>query len=236
MKFWSLLALPLFAAFTASAQPEAADYTSEVTLSGGIAPATVPFKTYYRGGDMRLPYYASLNYHYNLNEAFQLGIAVGMTEWQSSDDQHINTITNPNLASQRITYVYAERAFDVTARANWVIPTYNGAHQNSANFYVGVAAGAVFTLNNYGTQYAQAGDRQGPEFKYLRQYNYNSGTGFVGGIQAGFTKYLTMGLGLNVEVAPRYAYIKTINADLEANNENFGLLYFPVTIGLRVRF
>ena len=60
------------------------------------------------------------------------------------------------------------------------------------------------------------------------------------GFQVGYTYYFFPGLaprlGVNVQLAMRYAGVATNDTRYASENSSFYLLYFPETIGLRWRF
>ena len=101
---------------------------------------------------------------------------------------------------------------------------------NKANVYAGVSFGALFTVNDGGIIYKSESGLQ-----YTSQVNMAAGTGFVAGVQVGYTHYLSDLFGFNAEFAPKYANVKTVDPRYGGSNQHYMLFYFPFTLGLRFR-
>ena len=71
---------------------------------------------------------------------------------------------------------------------------------------------------------------------YVSKYDYGMGVGLSFGLQMGYTYYIIPRLGVNVEIAMRYANVATNSTSYASENSSYHLLYFPETVGLRWRF
>lgn len=212
------------------------DYFREVGLHVGVAPFSKPGLTKYAGTKVNLPITYSANFYYNFTERFQAGLDLGMTRWEGSEElQHAGIFGAPSEV-RKTTYLFADKAWNLTARANWVFPMYDDWRINRSNFYVGLAAGAVFTVNDGSVSYGALNDATGERNRYVSQYNYASGTGFVVGGQIGYNYYFSNHLGFNIEAAPRYTHVYTVDARYNRANSDFDLWSYPVTVGLKFRF
>jgi hypothetical protein len=226
----------LFLSIAAFAQSNPPDYIHEVGLYGGVSAFTNPVRTNYKGDRNIVPYTVSGNYYYNFSDRFQAGIDIQMTRWETQGSYQYPGMMNSAGFNHNVNYVLADRAWALTARANYVIPMYDNYRINRSNFYMGVAAGAVFTVNDGRTEYAQYNQLAGAENRYMDSYHYEAGTGYTVGVQLGFNYYISNHVGFNIEGAPRYVNVQTKNHELGTINGNFELFYFPATVGLKFRF
>ena len=232
-----LSATALFLSLTASAQyATPPDYFRDLSLNVGVAPFTHPGMTRYVGDKNTLPITASANFNYSFTQNFQAGVDLQMTRWEAKGDQAYNGVQGGSAGTRSTTYLYADRVWSLTARANYMMPVYDDYHVNRANFYVGVAAGAAFTMNDGGITYTQADGMGGEENRYVSQFNYASGAGFVVGGQIGYTYYVGNHVGLNIECAPRYTHIYGVDSRYDRANHDFDVWSYPISVGVRVRF
>jgi hypothetical protein len=212
------------------------DYFREVSINVGISPFSQPSLTKYYGDKKNLPLTYSVNMHYNFTEHFQVGADLNMSRWEGSGEQQYNAEFGQPSEVRKTTYLYADKAWALTARANYVIPSYDDWHVNRSNFYFGVAVGAMFTVNDGSLSYGELYDKPYQNYRYLSQYNYNSGSGYVLGIQVGYTQYFNNHFGVNFEAAPRYTHVYVLDSKYDHANHDFELWYYPITIGLKFRF
>lgn len=223
-----------FASFGQYATPP--DYYYELGLNVGVAPFSQPSLTKNYGDKKNLPLTYALNFHYNINEHWQAGIDLNMSRWEGSGEQQYYGEFGQPYEVRKTSYVYADKAWSLTARANYVIPTYDDWHVNRANLYFGLAAGAVFTVNDGSLSWGELGDAPYQNSRYLSGYNYNSGSGYVLGFQIGYAYYFSNHLGVNLEAAPRYTQVYLVDSKYNKGNQNFELWQYPLTVGLKFRF
>ncbi len=212
------------------------DYFREVGLNVGVAPFSQPSLTKSYGNKKNLPLTYAANFHCNFTEHWQAGVDMNMTRWEGSGDQQYTGYFGQPSQVRKTTYLYADKAWTLTARVNYQFPFYDHWHVNRSNFYIGLAAGAVFTVNDGSLSYGQLNDKNDENSRYLSQYNYNSGTGFVLGGQIGYNYFFSNHLGFNIEAAPRYTKVYVIDSKYNHGNHDFELWYYPVTVGLKFRF
>lgn len=220
---------------TAVAQ-EQPDYYREFGLHAGIAPFSKPNNVLYTGSKNKLPYVVNANLYYNFNEHIQAGLDVGMTHWEAEGSYNVDGSFGQPAGSRDIKYLYADRAWNVCARFNYLVPTYDEYHINRANFYFGVAAGAIFTVNDKGNTYMQYLNQVGEEYRYVSQYNYDFGVGYTFGVQIGYSYYFGNHFGINVETAPRFNYVNIVDHRNGSASGHLQTLSYPVTVGLKFRF
>ena len=221
--------------FAAMAQ-EQADYIHEVGLYAGIAPFSKPNNTLYRGDKNKLAYTFAINGYHNFNERIQAGLDVGVTHWESNGSYNVNGLMGASAGSRDIKYLYADRVWNVCARFNYVIPRYDEYHVNRSNVYFGVAAGALFTVNDKGSNYEQYLQQDGEQFRYVSQYNYDYGVGYTFGVQVGYNYYFANRWALNVEAAPRYNYVNIVDHRNGTASGQLQVFSYPITVGLKFRF
>jgi hypothetical protein len=226
----------VLSAAAAFGQATPADYMHETGIYGGLGAFTNPRSTSYRGERNIIPYTFSANYYFNFNERFQVGIDFATTRWKTEGQIQYPGLQNKPGFNEKTTYILADYAHSLTARANYVIPMYDNYRINRSNVYMGVAAGAVFTVNDGRTTYGQFAGRTGEEYRYMEQYNYEAGTGYTVGVQVGINYYFSNHMGFNLEAAPRYVHVSNQNHNIGSINGNFDMFTFPATIGLKFRF
>lgn len=214
------------------------DYYRELSINGGIAPFTHPGQTEYVGTEKTLPYYVSISGHYNFTEHWQVGLDLSVTHWEGSKD--INNYNGPfgqtYTASRTTKYIYADKVWTPTVRINYLIPIYDKWQINRANFYVGVAGGPSFTVNDGGITWQQYMNQPGEDNRYMSQYNYEWGTGYTMGLQVGYSHYFGNHFGINFEFAPRYTYVNLVDHRVGSINSHFDVWSYPVTAGIKFRF
>lgn len=236
MKKVLLAIATLFIAGSSFAQLTEPDYHFEVGIYGGIAPFITPNKPYDKGTDNLLPAFWSVNGHYNISEHLQVGLDASVTQWQAHGNSYIYNLNDSAIGAVTSSYLYADRAWSLTARLNGVIPHYDRFHQDRSNFYYGIAVGVAFTINDGNIAYDQYLQQKGENFRYVSAFNYESMTGYTFGLQAGWNYYFTNTIGFNVEFAPRFTHFSGIDSKLASRNSQFDIYNFPLTIGFRKRF
>ena len=92
------------------------------------------------------------------------------------------------------------------------------------------------TVNDGSLAYSRYVAPPDSNYYYMSKYDFGAGRGFTYGIQMGITYYIIPRLGINIDLAMRYAHINTIDQHYGSENNHFELLYFPETVGLRWRF
>ncbi len=236
MKSIILSITALFLSVAAFAQSTPPDYSHEVGVYGGVSAFTNPLSTAYKGSRNLVPYVVSANYYYNFSERFQAGVDMAMTHWETQGNYTYPGLNNGAGFSHATNYVFADYAWALTARANYMIPLYDHYRINRSNFYMGVAAGAVFTVSDGRTNYAQFNNMEGEQYRYIDTYHYEAGSGYTVGAQVGFTYYISNHIGFNAEGAARYVQIDNKNHNIGSVNGGFEMFYFPVTLGIKMRF
>jgi hypothetical protein len=215
------------------------DYKIEIGLNGGIGVNTIPTgsSALYEGSSGSSNATGSLKVDYNINENWQIGGEVGAAKWMTSGTWPITGAFGQSLQPQKVTFIIANPAISVCAQLNRVVPFYSKyTHYNKANFYYGVSAGILPTVNDGAISYSKYNKSPDPTYTYVSQYDYGFGLGYVAGVQVGFSYYIIPKLGVNVELAGRYAYVGTNETRYDHENTHYELLYFPATVGLRYRF
>lgn len=212
------------------------DYLREGGVYAGVSPFTNPRNTAYKGDRNILPVVAGANFYYNFTDHFQAGVDLNVTRWETRGISTLNGLENGPGFEENTRYIFADYAYSLTARANYVLPMYDDYRINRSAFYMGIAAGAVFTVNDGKTVYNQRNDRPGEENRYIESYHYQAGTGYTLGAQVGFNYWFSNHVGFNLEAAPRYVHMNNNNHDIGTANGQYNLFYFPTTAGIRLRF
>lgn len=220
----------------AMAQGLQPDYYVEVGAYGGIAPFTNPRLAHERGDKVMLPAVWGFDVHYNLTDAWQIGIQTTASSWKGTGSVIIDSLRNRPLGTADVDYQYADHAWTITGRLNHVIPHYDDYRINRSNFYYGIAFGVAFTLSDGAVAYSQFHQNAGEQYRYLSRYNYESGAGYVFGLQAGYNFFFSQHIGFNAEFAPRFTHISGLDMRNQSRNSQFETFTFPIMIGLRVRF
>lgn len=209
----------------------------ELGLLGGGSTTAIPQKSLYTGDKAQWCYTTGIQFHYNSNSYLQVGGEVGMTRWERNGDWKLSAASNQNLGSKNVNFVLAERAVNIALRANFVFPFYSQYEDFvRSNIYIGVSAGGIVTGNNGNIEYSRYNPNTPTEYSYVSKYNYESGYGTMLGIQLGGSYYFSKLLGVNVEVAPKMAWVNTIDSRYAYANDNFNIIYLPISLGLKFRF
>ena len=91
-------------------------------------------------------------------------------------------------------------------------------------------------MNDGNTIYSQFNNLRGDEYKYMSEYHYEPGAGYIVGAQVGMEWYTAGALGMNAEFAPRFAHVNTVDNRGGNRNGPYNLFMFPFSVGLRYRF
>jgi hypothetical protein len=203
---------------------------SELTRPAGPADLYVGNRTKPVGDySLRLDYFTSPHWMLNLD--------IGSRQWQTTGNWALNGLYGQQLNPQEITFLLASHAVNESVGINYVIPFYTTYNTfNRANVYFGAMAGMITTVNDGSTGYSTYKSKTDSGETYVSHYDYGFGFGYNIGIQAGFTYYVIPRLGINLDLAMRYASVKTNDMDYRSENSIYHLLYFPETIGIRWRF
>lgn len=222
-----------------SAQSFPPDYRLEAGLNVGTSTTTIPNgpQSLYKGTQTAWSPEASLRMHYNLSPYWQVGGDLGYTSWSTTGKWSLYDTHGNVLPSQKVKFVYSDPTITLAAQANRVVPFYSKYKEyNKANFYYGVTLGLVFTVNDGTSTQTTYGQAPDPQFIYTSKYDYGYGIGYVAGVQAGYTYYISETLGVNVEGAARFAEVGTNDTRYDHGNSRYNLFYFPLTVGFRMRF
>ena len=234
--------LLLFAAIllsgTALAQNYAPEYRFNVGVYGGIAPTTKIYKTTdYSGDEKSLPSHFGVIGHYNVMDRLQVGIDINTnSEWSSKGTTTLQGLDGNTLGQVGVRYLYADRVWSTTFRVNGMIPMYDRLKDNRSNFYYGVAFGGIFTVNDGATVYSQFDQKYGEEYRYVSELHYEPAAGYTLGVQLGMEWYTSSHFGFNVEAAPRFSHLNTVDNRAGSRNGPYDLFTFPFSVGVRYRF
>lgn len=209
----------------------------EIGINGGGSNPVRVNESQYSGDHGCWSYYAGVNFHYNLSPHFQIGGDVSMTQWKRNEDWNLYAPDNQYLGTKNVTYILADKAYTASVRFNYVIPFYPkyGDYVRSS-LYMGVSLGGIVTSGNGNIEYSRFNPNTPAEYSYVSKYNYESGYGSTVGAQIGYTYYFSKLVGLNVEFAPKIAWVKTIDYRYAHANDVYNVIYLPTTIGIRLRF
>ena len=236
-----LLTAALFVASAGSmfAQNLPPDYFWEIGVNGGYSTFTRPLgpPNAYQGVRTNVSKDLSVRANYYLSPHWMLNLDIGTRHWESYGQWKINDLYGQSLQPRDITFLVADYALTECVGINYVIPFYTKYNTfNRSNINFGVAVGMINTINDGSIAYSKYKNAPSPDLVYMSQYNYASGIGFTYGIQMGYTYYILPRLGLNIDLAMRYATVKTNDYRYNHANSNFRTLYFPETLGIRWRF
>lgn len=240
MKAFLLTAAALMAcAGSMFAQNLAPVYDWEVGLSGGFSVITRPLGPApgYQGTRTNVVHDYSLKATYYFNEHWNLSLDIGTRQWETFGTWQLNDANGQQLKSRNITFVVADHAVSESIQMNYLIPFYaQYSNFNRANVYFGLMFGLVTTVNDGAMGFSKYNAAPDSNYTYTSKYDYGYGIGASYGAQVGFTYYIIPRLGVNVELAARYAGVRTHDSRYGSENDHFHLLYFPETIGLKWRF
>lgn len=145
---------------------------------------------------------------YKLDSATTVGLSLTVTKWNSKGHR---------LGGSTADYVYADPAIAVNAFANYTLVKKGKSHP-----YLGVSAG-----------YVVAGGREKDDYSI---YTYQEGKGFNAGLNLGYTYDVHPRIGLNIELAPRFAWVSSKRESMGREyKSDYNLFYFPLTVGVRCR-
>lgn len=236
-RFLVITAIAACSSMSVLAQNPYPDLHNEVGIGGGVSLMTLPKGVAYTGTEAKISYYGQLMYTRYIDTRFNVGIEAGVTHWETAGNMPLTATNNVAAGSAATKYLFADRALNFVLRFNrmhWQTDQFN--FQRSY-FYYGVALGLVYTnAQDKQLQYAQLNGKKGSENRYISQYNYQSGIGYVAGLQLGYTYFLGKTVGLNIEAAPRFTYVFTEDYQQVHQNDAYHLLYFPFSVGLKFRF
>lgn len=232
-----ITALAACGSLQALAQNPYPDLHNEFGIGGGVSLMTLPKGVAYTGTEAKISYYGQLMYTRYIDNRFNVGIEAGMTHWETTGSMPLSGRNNMAIGSGSTKYLFADRALNFVLRFNkmhWQTDQFN--FQRSY-FYYGVAAGLLYTnAPERQLEFAQLNGKRGSENRYISQYNYQNGIGYVAGLQVGYTYFLGRTLGLNIEAAPRFTYVFTEDYQQRNQNDAYHLFYIPVSVGLKFRF
>ena len=227
----------LLTAFAALLAGNVSAQTYEIGLNGGVSTTSKPHQSLYKGIDNIYNYAADVNFHYNITERWQTGVSVGVTKWQRHDEWPIELTNNVSLGNQDVKLVLAQSAVSFALQLNHVIPFYEQYEDFvRSNLYFGVSAGAVIAGNNGKVNYSRVNPNTPAEYTYANEYHFESGYGYLLGVQLGYTYYFNEHIGLNFDIAPKVAWMRTNDSRIAGANNKYNLIYFPTTLGIHYRF
>ena len=215
------------------------EYNWEVGINGGLSGITRPIGTAqgYSGSRTNLVHDFSANITRYFNEHWTVSFDLGIRKWETFGDWTPIAPYGQVLPAQQITYQIADHAISSSFKLNYTVPFYTEFHTyNRSNLYAGIMIGMVNTVSDGALGYSTYKTTVDSGATYVSRYNYGMGIGLSYGIQLGYTYYIIPRLGVNVELAMRYAGITTNDVKYGSENSSFYLLYFPETIGIRWRF
>ncbi len=236
-----LLTAATFLAFAGGvfAQNLPPDYLWEVGVNYGTAGYTRPLgpAINYQGTRTNTVPDFSVRLDYYINPRWMMNVDLGTRKWVSYGTWNLTDLYGQPLQQREITFLEARHAFNESVALNYVIPLYTRYNTyNKANIYFGAQFGLMQTMNDGSLAYTKYGISPDSSFSYMSKYDYAAGSGHTFGIQMGITYYIVPRLGLNLDLAMRYASIKTSDQHYGSENNHFYLLYFPETVGIRWRF
>jgi len=215
------------------------DYSWEVGANFGYSNITRPLgpANAYQGTRTRSSHDYSLRLNYYFSPHLMINLDLGQRHWESAGTWALNDQFGQPLKPRDIKFVVADHAVNEYVALNYVIPFYTGYNTyNKANLYFGAGFGLMQTMNDASIGYRNYNAAPDSTFRYTSSYNYGAGTGYNFGVQMGYTWYIIPRLGINVDLAVRYAHINTTDTRYGSENKKFYLLYFPETLGIRWRF
>ncbi len=231
-----------FAAITAFAGSVLAQnmppvYEWEVGLNGGLSVMTRPLgpATGYQGTRTNIVHDFSARISYYFTEHWQLTFDLGDRKWETFGDWKPYSTYGQQMKSYQVSFLQASHAITESFEFNYVLPFYTRFHTfNRSNLYAGAMIGMVTTMNDGSIGYIR--NKNFADSGNVSSYHYGYGIGLSYGIQLGYTYYILPRLGVNIELAMRYASVGTHTTQYAGENANFHLLYFPETMGIRWRF
>lgn len=236
-RFLFISAIAACSSMSALAQNPIPDFHNEIGIGGGVSLMTLPKGTAYTGTDANVSYYGQLMYTRYVTNQFSVGIEAGLTHWETSGSMPLTGMNNEAAGVATTKYLFADRAMNFVVRFNRMHWNTDQFNFQRSYFYYGAALGLLYTnAQENQLQYAQLNGKKGNENRYIEQYNYQNGIGYVAGVQVGYTYFLGRTLGLNIEAAPRFTYVFTEDYNQLHQNDAYHLFYIPVSVGLKFRF
>ena len=238
MKKSLLLFIASLIAGTSFAQNYAPDYPFNIGIYGGISPTTKLYKvTDYSADEKSLPNHLGIIGHYSINSRLQVGIDINTnSEWSSKGTSTIQGLDGNTLGQVGVRYLYADRVWSTTFRVNGLVPVYDRLKDNRSNFYYGIAFGGIFTVNDGRQEYRQFDGKTGEEFRFMSELHFEPAAGYTFGFQVGMEWYTRTHFGFNLEFAPRFAHLNTVDTRAGSRNGPYDLFMFPLSLGVRYRF
>jgi hypothetical protein len=240
MKALLLTAATVLACVSSSfAQNLPPDYYWEVGVNAGWSSFTRPLgpANAYQGTRTETVHDYSLRFNYFIDPHWMVNLDLGTRKWTSHGDWQLVDNLGQQLKKREITFVVAQQAINEMVGINYVIPFYTRYNTyNKSNLYFGAALGLMQTVNDGSIGYTTYKAPPDSNYMYASKYDYAAGLGYTFGVQLGYTWYITQRLGINIDLAMRYAHIKTSDAHYASENKKFYTLYFPETLGIRWRF
>ena len=233
------IALVIACVSTVNAQIFPPELNWEVGLNGGYSVCTRPLgpPNSYQGTRTNVVHDFSIRGSYFFNPHWQITFDVGNRQWESSGTWAINGTFGKKLTPQNINFLIADHAVSESIQMNYVIPFYTHFQvYNKANLYFGAMLGMVTTFNDGSQGYSTYKSPTDSGYIYLSRFDYNPGIGYSVGVQTGFSYYFVPKLGINIELAVRYADITTSATQTNHEMSRYYLVYFPETIGIRYKF
>lgn len=215
------------------------DYSWEVGLSAGLSAITRPLgpQQLYQGTRTNLVHDYSLKSTYFFNEHWFLTFDLGERQWETFGTWQLQDAYGQQLQTRPITFVVADHAVSESFEFNYTIPFYTKYNNfKRADLYFGAMFGLITTVNDGSLSYSKYNAAPDSTYLYTSKYDYGYGIGLSYGLQVGYTYFIIPRLGINIELAARYAGVKTNDEHYDGENNHFHLLYFPETIGLKWRF
>jgi hypothetical protein len=235
-----LLTVATLMAFTGGmfAQNLPPEFRWEVGANGGYSVITRPVgpPAVYTGTRTNIVKDYSLRASYYFNSRWMMTLDLGDRRWETFGPWKLNDKYGVKLNSIDVPFLLADHALTQTVQMNHVIPFYTQFRNfNRANFYFGVTAGLVETLNDASRSYSKYNSPTDSGYTYVSGYHYGSGMGYTLGLQTGFIYYIVPRIGVTAELALRYVNVKTIDINYAAPNAHYHVMHFPQTVGIRYR-
>ncbi len=215
------------------------DYSWEVGLNAGSSGFTRPLgpATNYQGTRTNTVPDYSFRFNYYFNPHWMINLDLGCRRWESYGTWNLNDQYGLQLKPREITFLIADRAINESVGINFVLPLYTRYNTyNKANINFGAQVGMMTTVNDGSLHYSKYKSLPDSTYTYMSKYDYGFGMGYTYGIQVGFTYYIVPRLGVNLDLAMRFASVRTNDEHYGSENNHFYLLYFPETLGIRWRF
>jgi len=214
------------------------EFRWEVGANGGYSVITRPVgpPAVYTGTRTNVVKDFSLRASYFFNWRWMMSLDVSDRRWETFGQWKLNDKYGKSLAPINVPFLLADHALTQSVQMNYVIPFYTQFRNfNRANLYFGAHAGLVETINDGSRQYAKYNSPTDSGYTYVSGYHYGSGMGYTLGLQTGFIYYIVPRLGVTAELSLRYVHVKTIDINYAEPNNNYHLLHFPQTVGVRWR-